>query len=108
MSVEYPEDLLYTEDHEWTRIEGNVATVGITPPVKAVCDMEMTPVAASLRCWLTRAETRVVCGTAVALIETVVFVSCAPASDQVLLLPLCIRRNACGRPKQNGRPDQRL
>ncbi len=30
MSVEYPEDLLYTEDHEWTRIEGNVATVGIT------------------------------------------------------------------------------
>ena len=30
MSAEYPEDLLYTEDHEWTRIEGNVATVGIT------------------------------------------------------------------------------
>jgi glycine cleavage system H protein len=30
MSVEYPEDLLYTEDHEWTRIEGKVATVGIT------------------------------------------------------------------------------
>jgi glycine cleavage system H protein len=30
MSAEYPEDLLYTEDHEWTRIEGKVATVGIT------------------------------------------------------------------------------
>ena len=30
MSAEYPEDLLYTEDHEWARIEGNVATVGIT------------------------------------------------------------------------------
>lgn len=30
MSAEYPEDLLYTEDHEWARIEGKVATVGIT------------------------------------------------------------------------------
>ena len=31
MSAEdFPEDLLYTEDHEWARIEGNVATVGIT------------------------------------------------------------------------------
>lgn len=25
-----PEDLLYTAEHEWVRIEGNVATVGIT------------------------------------------------------------------------------
>ena len=30
MSDQYPEDLLYTEDHEWARIEGTVATVGIT------------------------------------------------------------------------------
>jgi glycine cleavage system H protein len=32
MSDEYPEDLLYTEDHEWARLEsgGKVATVGIT------------------------------------------------------------------------------
>lgn len=30
MSDNYPSDLLYTEDHEWARIEGNVATVGIT------------------------------------------------------------------------------
>ena len=29
---DYPEDLLYTEDHEWARIEGDgkLATVGIT------------------------------------------------------------------------------
>jgi glycine cleavage system H protein len=27
---QYPEELLYTEDHEWARIEGNVATIGIT------------------------------------------------------------------------------
>ena len=30
MSDQYPEELYYTEDHEWARIEGNVATVGIT------------------------------------------------------------------------------
>jgi glycine cleavage system H protein len=30
MSENYPEDLLYTEDHEWARIEGKVATIGIT------------------------------------------------------------------------------
>jgi glycine cleavage system H protein len=26
----YPTDLHYTKDHEWVRLEGNVATVGIT------------------------------------------------------------------------------
>jgi glycine cleavage system H protein len=34
MSENYPEDLLYTEDHEWARIEGQApkmtATIGIT------------------------------------------------------------------------------
>ncbi len=25
-----PKDILYTRDHEWTRIEGNVAEIGIT------------------------------------------------------------------------------
>lgn len=30
MSDNYPDDLLYTEDHEWARIEGRVATVGVT------------------------------------------------------------------------------
>jgi glycine cleavage system H protein len=28
--MEYPNYLKYTEEHEWVRIEGNVATVGIT------------------------------------------------------------------------------
>ncbi|MBT0772471.1 glycine cleavage system protein GcvH [Kineosporia sp. J2-2] len=27
---EYPEDLRYTTDHEWVRVEGNVARIGIT------------------------------------------------------------------------------
>ncbi len=26
----YPEDLLYTEDHEWIKVEDGVATMGIT------------------------------------------------------------------------------
>ena len=25
-----PEDLLYTEDHEWVKIENEIATIGIT------------------------------------------------------------------------------
>ena len=27
---DYPEDLKYTKDHEWARVEGNRVTVGIT------------------------------------------------------------------------------
>ena len=30
MSGQYPNDLLYTKDHEWARVVGNVATVGVT------------------------------------------------------------------------------
>ncbi len=30
MSAQFPDDLLYTEDHEWARLEGKVATIGIT------------------------------------------------------------------------------
>jgi glycine cleavage system H protein len=28
--MNFPDNLKYTKDHEWVRIEGNVATVGIT------------------------------------------------------------------------------
>jgi glycine cleavage system H protein len=28
--MKIPEDLRYTKDHEWVRIEGNIATVGVT------------------------------------------------------------------------------
>lgn len=28
--MEFPEGLLYTKDHEWVKIEGDIATVGIT------------------------------------------------------------------------------
>ena len=34
MSVQYPDDLFYTKDHEWARVEdrdgGKVATIGVT------------------------------------------------------------------------------
>jgi glycine cleavage system H protein len=30
MSADYPQDLRYSKEHEWARIDGNVATVGIT------------------------------------------------------------------------------
>jgi glycine cleavage system H protein len=30
MSDKYPSDLLYTEDHEWARVEGKAATIGVT------------------------------------------------------------------------------
>jgi len=30
MSDEYPQDLVYTDDHEWARVDGNVATIGVT------------------------------------------------------------------------------
>jgi glycine cleavage system H protein len=30
MSDQYPNDLLYSEDHEWARPEGNLVTVGIS------------------------------------------------------------------------------
>jgi glycine cleavage system H protein len=30
MSDQYPNDLLYTEDHEWARPEGSLVTVGIS------------------------------------------------------------------------------
>ncbi len=28
--MSYPENLRYTKDHEWVRLEGNTATIGIT------------------------------------------------------------------------------
>lgn len=28
--MDYPEDLKYTKDHEWVKVEGEIATVGIT------------------------------------------------------------------------------
>jgi glycine cleavage system H protein len=30
LSMNYPENLRYTKDHEWISLEGNIATIGIT------------------------------------------------------------------------------
>jgi glycine cleavage system H protein len=28
--MNFPDDLKYTEDHEWVKVEGNIATIGVT------------------------------------------------------------------------------
>ncbi len=28
--MNFPDDLKYTDDHEWVRVEGNIATIGVT------------------------------------------------------------------------------
>lgn len=33
-SHEVPEGLYYTEEHEWVRVEGDIATIGITNPAQ--------------------------------------------------------------------------
>lgn len=30
MAADYPEDLRYTREHEWARVDGNIVTIGIT------------------------------------------------------------------------------
>ncbi|MCL2728155.1 MAG: glycine cleavage system protein GcvH, partial [Bacteroidales bacterium] len=30
MNLNFPANLLYTKDHEWVKVDGNIATVGIT------------------------------------------------------------------------------
>jgi glycine cleavage system H protein len=30
MSADYPDDLRYTKEHEWARVDGKIATIGIT------------------------------------------------------------------------------
>src|SRR5277367_4996188 len=30
MSTDYPDDLRYTKEHEWARVDGNIVTIGIT------------------------------------------------------------------------------
>ena len=42
MSDEYPSDLRYTQEHEWARVDGKVATIGITKfAVESLGDITM-------------------------------------------------------------------
>lgn len=42
MNQEYPDDLRYTKEHEWARLDGNVATIGITQfAVESLGDITM-------------------------------------------------------------------
>lgn len=48
----YPEDLKYSEEHEWVRVEGNIATVGITDfaqdQLGDIVDIDLPEVGASV------------------------------------------------------------
>ncbi|MEZ4599838.1 MAG: glycine cleavage system protein GcvH [Syntrophotaleaceae bacterium] len=36
--MEYPEDLLYSEDHLWVLVEGDSATIGLSEHIQAMLD----------------------------------------------------------------------
>jgi glycine cleavage system H protein len=36
--MEYPEDLLYTEDHLWLLVEGDTATIGLSEHIQEMLD----------------------------------------------------------------------
>lgn len=48
----YPEDLKYSEEHEWVRVDGNVVTIGITDfaqdQLGDIVDMELPEAGASV------------------------------------------------------------
>ncbi|MBM3463682.1 MAG: glycine cleavage system protein GcvH [Armatimonadetes bacterium] len=50
----YPDDLKYTEEHEWVRLDGDVATVGIThfaqDQLGDIVDVDLPEVGAQVAC----------------------------------------------------------
>lgn len=76
----YPDDLRYTEEHEWVRLEGTTATIGITQfAVEQLGDITMVD-------FQTREGEKVRAKDAVAAIESVKAVSdvFSPVSGKVL------------------------
>jgi glycine cleavage system H protein len=51
--MEFPKDLKYTKDHEWARIQNNIATVGITAHAQSslgdIVHVELPPVGKVLK-----------------------------------------------------------
>lgn len=75
----YPEDLLYTKEHEWIRVEGDTATIGITfHAQKELGDIVYVD--------LPKVGTTVAAGKSLGSVESVKAVSdiYAPASGDVL------------------------
>jgi len=79
MEQHYPENLLYTKDHEWCRIEDGVATIGITWHAQdALGDI--------VYCELPSADEDVTAGQAFGVVESVKAVSdlYAPVTGKVV------------------------
>lgn len=78
MEEHYPENLMYTKDHEWCRVEGDVATIGITWHAQdALGDI--------VYCELPNAGEDITAGQAFGVVESVKAVSdlYAPVSGKV-------------------------
>jgi glycine cleavage system H protein len=75
----YPEDLHYTKQHEWVRVSGDVATVGIT-------DYAQKELGDIVYVDLPRVETKVEQGKVMGSVESVKAVSdiYSPVSGQVI------------------------
>lgn len=79
MEQHYPETLLYTKEHEWCRIEGDIATIGITWHAQdALGDV--------VYCELPNADEDITAGQAFGVVESVKAVSdlYAPISGTVV------------------------
>jgi len=77
--MEYPKNLRYTKDHEWVRVDGDIATVGITEYAQdALGDIVFVE--------LPKAGDEVVANKGIAVVESVKSVSdvMAPLSGQVI------------------------
>lgn len=75
----YPEDLLYTKEHEWIRVEGDTATIGITHHAQdALGDIVYVE--------LPKVGSAITAGKSLGSVESVKAVSdiYAPASGEVL------------------------
>ncbi len=77
--MNFPEDLKYTPDHEWVKVEGNIGTIGVTDHAQGeLGDVVYVDIASDLA--------EITKGTAFGTIEAVKTVSdiYAPVSGKVL------------------------
>jgi glycine cleavage system H protein len=84
----FPEDLKYTKDHEWIRIEGNIGTIGITDHAQSeLGDVVFVDIPSDLG--------EVTCGKAFGTIEAVKTVAdvYAPVSGKVVEINSAVNDN---------------
>lgn len=84
----FPEDLKYTKDHEWIRVEGNIGTIGITDHAQSeLGDVVFVDIPSDLA--------EITCGKAFGTIEAVKTVAdvYAPVSGKVLEINSAVNDN---------------